>query len=124
MAISGNLPTVAVRDPNETYGEIVNQLVRDVTRDLRPTGSSSSETIDDGCPVLDHAAMREHFIPSKGGTMAKWKRQIAHLGLGKMVVALDAARKTISKKDYKRLLSTGVAQLLALHPDFGLGSGA
>jgi hypothetical protein len=52
--------------------------------------------------------------------MAKWKKQIAHLGLGKMVVALDAARKTISKKDYKRLLSTGVAQLLALHPDFGL----
>jgi hypothetical protein len=53
--------------------------------------------------------------------MAKWKKQIAHLGLGKMVVALDAARKTISKKEYKRLLSTGVAQLLALHPDFGLG---
>ena len=53
--------------------------------------------------------------------MAKWKKQIAHLGLGKMVVALDVARKTISKKDYKRLLSTGVAQLLALHPDFGLG---
>jgi len=53
--------------------------------------------------------------------MAKWKRQIAHLGLGKIVVALNAARKTISKKDYKRLLSTGVAQLLALHPDFGVG---
>lgn len=37
VAISDNLPRVAVRDPNETYGEIVDQLVRDVTRDLRPT---------------------------------------------------------------------------------------
>ena len=37
VAISDNLPRVAVRDPNEAYGEIVNQLVREVTRDLRPT---------------------------------------------------------------------------------------
>ena len=37
VAISDNLPAVAVRDPNEAYGEIVNQLVHDVTRDLRPT---------------------------------------------------------------------------------------
>jgi hypothetical protein len=37
VAISGNLPAVAVRDPNEAYGEVVDQLVRDVTRDLRPT---------------------------------------------------------------------------------------
>jgi hypothetical protein len=26
-----------VRDPNEAYGEMVGTLVRDVTRDLRPT---------------------------------------------------------------------------------------
>ena len=37
VAISEHLPAVAVRDPNEAYGEIVDQLVRDVTRDLRPT---------------------------------------------------------------------------------------
>jgi hypothetical protein len=37
VAISDNLPTVAARDPNEAYGEIVDRLVRDVTRDLRPT---------------------------------------------------------------------------------------
>jgi hypothetical protein len=37
VAISDNLPSVAVRDPNEAYGEIVNQLVREVTRDMRPT---------------------------------------------------------------------------------------
>jgi hypothetical protein len=37
VAISDNLPAVAVRDPNEAYGEIVDQLVRDVTRDLRPS---------------------------------------------------------------------------------------
>lgn len=37
VAISDNLPAVAVRDPNDAYGEIVSQLVREVTRDLRPT---------------------------------------------------------------------------------------
>jgi hypothetical protein len=37
VAISDNLPSVAMRDPNEAYGEIVNQLVREVTRDMRPT---------------------------------------------------------------------------------------
>ena len=37
VAISDNLPKVAVRDPNEAYGEIVDELVRGVTRDLRPT---------------------------------------------------------------------------------------
>jgi hypothetical protein len=37
VAISQNLPAVVVRDPNQAYGEIVDQLVHDVTRDLRPT---------------------------------------------------------------------------------------
>jgi hypothetical protein len=37
IALAGQLPTVAVRDPNEAYGEMVGTLVRDVTRDLRPT---------------------------------------------------------------------------------------
>jgi hypothetical protein len=37
VALSDNLPRVAVRDPKEAYGEIVDELVRGVTRDLRPT---------------------------------------------------------------------------------------
>jgi hypothetical protein len=37
LAMAGQLPTVAVRDPNEAYGEMVGTLVRAVTRDLRPT---------------------------------------------------------------------------------------
>jgi hypothetical protein len=37
LALAGQLPSVAVRDPNEAYGEVVGTLVRDVTRDLRPT---------------------------------------------------------------------------------------
>jgi hypothetical protein len=37
LALAGQLPSVAVRDPNEAYGEMVGTLVRDVTRDLRPT---------------------------------------------------------------------------------------
>lgn len=30
-------PSVAVRDPDEAYGEVVDRLVNSVTRDLRPT---------------------------------------------------------------------------------------
>ena len=30
-------PSIAMRDPDEAYGEVVNQLVTNVTRDLRPT---------------------------------------------------------------------------------------
>jgi hypothetical protein len=37
LALAGQLPSVAVRDPNEAYGEVVGTLVRNVTRDLRPT---------------------------------------------------------------------------------------
>jgi hypothetical protein len=33
----GGLPSVALRDQDEAYGEIVGSLVADVTRDLRPT---------------------------------------------------------------------------------------
>jgi hypothetical protein len=37
LGLSGSLPTVAMRDKEEAYGEVVTQLVSDVTRDLRPT---------------------------------------------------------------------------------------
>ncbi len=37
LALSGSLPSIAMRDTEEAYGEVVGQLVSDVTRDLRPT---------------------------------------------------------------------------------------
>jgi hypothetical protein len=37
LAMSGGLPSVAVRDQEEAYGEVVRDLVTGVTRDLRPT---------------------------------------------------------------------------------------
>jgi hypothetical protein len=37
LALAGQVPSVAVRDPDEAYGEVVGTLVRNVTRDLRPT---------------------------------------------------------------------------------------
>ena len=37
LAMSGGLPSVAVRDQEEAYGEVVNELVSGVSRDLRPT---------------------------------------------------------------------------------------
>jgi hypothetical protein len=35
--MSGALPSIAMRDKEEAYGEVVSQLVTDVTRDLRST---------------------------------------------------------------------------------------
>lgn len=37
IGLSGALPSVAMRDKEEAYGEVVGQLVANVTRDLRPT---------------------------------------------------------------------------------------
>jgi hypothetical protein len=37
VALAGGLPSVAIRDTDEAYGEIVRSLVADVTADLRPT---------------------------------------------------------------------------------------
>jgi hypothetical protein len=35
--ISNRLPSIGVRDKDEAYGEMVSQLIAEVTRDLRPT---------------------------------------------------------------------------------------
>jgi hypothetical protein len=37
VSLAGGLPSVAVRDTEEAYGDVVHSLVADVTRDLRPT---------------------------------------------------------------------------------------
>lgn len=37
LALNDRLPSIAMRDKEEAYGEVVGQLVTDVTRDLRPT---------------------------------------------------------------------------------------
>lgn len=53
--------------------------------------------------------------------MAKVKDQIAQLGMGTLVAGLKAVESGVSKKQYKRLIATAVAQLLTMHPDFGPG---
>ncbi len=37
VALADATPSVAVRNPDDTYGELVGELVQNVTRDLRPT---------------------------------------------------------------------------------------
>jgi hypothetical protein len=37
VGLAGGLPSVSMRDTEEAYGEVVHNLVVDVTRDLRPT---------------------------------------------------------------------------------------
>ena len=53
--------------------------------------------------------------------MAKVKDQIGQLGMGTLVAGLKAVESTVSKKQYKRLIATAVAQLLTMHPDYGPG---
>jgi hypothetical protein len=53
--------------------------------------------------------------------MANWKDQAAQLGMGTVVAGLKTVQSGVSKKKYKRLLATAVAQLLATHPDLGPG---
>jgi hypothetical protein len=53
--------------------------------------------------------------------MTKIKDQLAQVGMGTLVTGLTAVRQGVSKKQYKRLIATAVAQLLTMHPDFGAG---
>lgn len=48
-----------------------------------------------------------------------WRNVAAGLGTGATVQALKAVEGQVSKRKYKRLIATAVAELLALHPDIG-----
>lgn len=48
-----------------------------------------------------------------------WKNVAAGLGTQAAVSSLKAAKDQVSKRQYKRLIATAVAQLLELHPDIG-----
>ena len=48
-----------------------------------------------------------------------WRKVAAGLGTAATVKALKAAEGQVSKRKYKRLIATAVAELLALHPDIG-----
>ncbi len=53
--------------------------------------------------------------------MAKLKNQAAQLGIGTFVAGLKAVERGVSKRKFKKVLATAVAQLLTLHPDLGPG---
>ena len=53
--------------------------------------------------------------------MAKFKDQLAQVGMGTLVAGLTTVQKGLSKKQYKRLIATAIAQLLTMHPDLGPG---
>lgn len=53
--------------------------------------------------------------------MAKLKNQAAQLGMGTLVAGLKAVESQVSKRKFKKLLATTVAQLLTMHPDLGAG---
>ena len=48
-----------------------------------------------------------------------WKEIAAGVGTRTTVRAIEAARGQVSKRQYKRLIATAVAQLLELHPEIG-----
>jgi hypothetical protein len=53
--------------------------------------------------------------------VAKIKDHLTQLGMGTLVAGLKAVESTISKKQFKRLIATAVAQLLTMHPDYSAG---
>ena len=53
--------------------------------------------------------------------MAKVKDQLAQVGMGTLVAGLKTLQSSLSKKQFKRLIATAVAQLLTMHPDYGAG---
>ena len=53
--------------------------------------------------------------------MAKVTDQAAQLGMGTLVAGLKAVQRGVSKRKFKRVLATAVAQLLTMHPDLGAG---
>jgi hypothetical protein len=53
--------------------------------------------------------------------MAKVKDQLAQVGMGTLVAGLKAVQQGVSKKQFKRLIATAVAQLLTMHPDYKPG---
>jgi hypothetical protein len=53
--------------------------------------------------------------------MAKVTDHLAQVGMGTLVAGLKAVESTVSKKQYKRIIATAVAQLLTMHPDYGAG---
>jgi hypothetical protein len=48
-----------------------------------------------------------------------WRSVAAGIGTGATVQALKAVEGQVSKRKFKRLIATAVAELLALHPDIG-----
>ena len=48
-----------------------------------------------------------------------WRSVAAGIGTGATVQALKAVENKVSKRKFKRLIATAVAELLALHPDIG-----
>jgi hypothetical protein len=50
-----------------------------------------------------------------------WRSVAAGIGTGTTVQALKALEGQVSKRKFKRLIATAVAELLALHPDIGPG---
>jgi hypothetical protein len=48
-----------------------------------------------------------------------WKEAAAQLGTGTLVSGLKALQGKMKKRDFKRLVSTTVAQLLEMHPGLG-----
>lgn len=53
--------------------------------------------------------------------MTKVRDQLAQVGMGTLVAGLKAVQSSVSKKQFKRLIATAVAQLLTIHPDYGAG---
>lgn len=49
----------------------------------------------------------------------RWSELATELGTHRFIAGLKAVKSRVSKRRYKQLIATTVAQVLALHPDVG-----
>jgi len=49
----------------------------------------------------------------------RWSELATELGTQPFIAGLKALKRRVSKRRYKQLIATTVAQILALHPDLG-----
>jgi hypothetical protein len=75
-------------------------------------------TVLTALPVLWEVRLRaQKGTRTREDTTMGWRSVAAGIGTGTTVQALKAAEGQVSKRKFKRLIATAVAQLLALHPD-------
>ena len=112
LALSGALPSVAMRDKEEAYGEVVGQLVTNVTRDLRPY---LGQAIASSQPGHQHQPVPEapSAVPALACLTGRWRRR-EKLGVSGCSRTFDQRRRQASGAQEMLRLAARRSQRMSL----------